>query len=211
MNTRISKSQKSTRRPSLKPRKTPSQGRSVETVSVILEAAARILEERGLDGYTTNAVAERAGVSIGSLYQYFPGKDALTVALIEQESNVLLAEVSAAPSERYFRTSLNRMIHAAVEHQMRRPRLARLLDFEEARLPIRARNLRVSSVIHDMLMLLFRRNDAPSIGDLETVAFDVLAIVRGILDAAGERREADALQLECRVKRAVFGYLKASK
>jgi AcrR family transcriptional regulator len=198
LNTRIHKSKKSSRRPSLKPRKTPSQGRSVETVSVILEAAARILEER-------------AGVSIGSLYQYFPGKDALTVALIEQESNVLLAEVSAAPSERYFRTALNRMIHAAVEHQMRRPRLARLLDFEEARLPVRARNLRVSSVIHDALLLLFRRNDAPSIGDLETVAFDVLAIVRGILDAAGERKEADAFQLECRVKRAVFGYLKASK
>jgi len=202
---------KNTRRPSLKPRKTPSQGRSVETVNVILEATARILEERGLVGYTTNAVAERAGVSIGSLYQYFPGKDALTIALIEQESNVLLTEIGAATAERVFRTALNRMIRVAVEHQMRRPRLARLLDFEEARLPVRARNLRVSSVIHDALMLLFRKDDAPSIDDPETIAFDVLAIVRGILDAAGERKETDALQLEFRVRRAVFGYLKASK
>ena len=51
-----------------------------------MEAAARILEERGLEGYTTNAVAERAGFSIGSLYQYFPNKDAITIALIQRET-----------------------------------------------------------------------------------------------------------------------------
>ncbi|MBR8500820.1 TetR/AcrR family transcriptional regulator, partial [Burkholderia cenocepacia] len=56
----------------LSPRKAPRQRRSVATVDAIVEAAARILERDGFDGYTTNAVAALAGVSIGSLYQYFP-------------------------------------------------------------------------------------------------------------------------------------------
>ncbi len=61
----------------LKPRKTPSQRRGVETRDVILEAAAQVLEAHGYDKTTTNRVAERAGVSIGTIYEYYPNKDAL--------------------------------------------------------------------------------------------------------------------------------------
>src|ERR1700753_1690017 len=64
----------------------------------MLEAAIRILEKDGFDGLTTNAVAAKAGVSIGSLYQYFPNKEALVSALIErhcQEMNsAILAELT---------------------------------------------------------------------------------------------------------------------
>jgi AcrR family transcriptional regulator len=66
------------------PRKRPRQTRSTETVDRILTAAARIFDERGYRATTTNHVAAEAGVSIGSLYQYFPNKDALLVALAEQ-------------------------------------------------------------------------------------------------------------------------------
>jgi AcrR family transcriptional regulator len=66
------------------PRKRPRQLRSTETVERILAAAARIFDERGYHATTTNHVAAEAGVSIGSLYQYFPNKDALLVALAEQ-------------------------------------------------------------------------------------------------------------------------------
>jgi AcrR family transcriptional regulator len=69
------------RRQSLKPRKIPQQSRAEQTVATILEAAARVLESKGLDGLNTNLVAQRAGVSVGTLYQYFPGKDAIIVAL----------------------------------------------------------------------------------------------------------------------------------
>jgi AcrR family transcriptional regulator len=62
-------------------RKTPRQARSRQTVDVILEAAACILAERGLDGFTTNHIADRAGVNISSLYQYFPNKLAILEAL----------------------------------------------------------------------------------------------------------------------------------
>ncbi len=55
-------------------RKQPSQARSKATVDAIVEAAARILGDQGWAGFTTNKVAEAAGVSIGSYYQYFPDK-----------------------------------------------------------------------------------------------------------------------------------------
>jgi AcrR family transcriptional regulator len=64
-------------------RKQPSQGRSRVLVSSILEATARILVHDGWDGITTNRVAREAGVSVGSLYQYFPHKEALVAALVE--------------------------------------------------------------------------------------------------------------------------------
>ena len=67
------------------PRKQASQHRSQDTVEVILQAATHILEKVGLTQATTNRIAEHAGVSIGSLYQYFPNKEALAGALIDRE------------------------------------------------------------------------------------------------------------------------------
>ena len=65
-------------------RKTPRQLRSLATVAIILQAAARVLSRQSLAGFNTNRVAEVAGVSVGSLYQYFPNKAALVTALIDR-------------------------------------------------------------------------------------------------------------------------------
>ena len=77
-------------------RRIPRQARASETVDAILEAAAQVLEAGGLAGFTTNSVAERAGVSIGTLYQYFADKNALLRALAEREMHAGLARVAAA-------------------------------------------------------------------------------------------------------------------
>src|SRR5260370_12534450 len=77
-------------------RRIPRQARAGETVSLILEATAQILEAGGLPAFTTNAVAERAGVSIGTLYQYFADKNAILLALVRQEMTAGLAEVGRA-------------------------------------------------------------------------------------------------------------------
>jgi AcrR family transcriptional regulator len=77
-------------KPSATPRKRPKQERSQATVQAILTATAHILTEDGYDQLTTNRVAERAGVSIGSLYQYFPNKEALIFALAEHHANEML-------------------------------------------------------------------------------------------------------------------------
>ena len=68
-------------RSELRPRKQPQQSRSRATVEFLLEAAAQVFGERGYLATTTNGIAERAGVSVGSLYQYFPSKDAILLAL----------------------------------------------------------------------------------------------------------------------------------
>ena len=195
------------RRSRLDPRKLPAQSRSTATVDAVLEAAARILERHGFEGYTTNAIAERAGVSIGSFYQYFPNKDAVTVALIEQETAVLLADIATMPSAKGYEAELDHIIRSTVANQMRRPKLARLLDFEESRLPIRSRNGQLDDVLVMTLIRILSQPDAKIDGNVEIAAFDVLAIVKGMVDAAGEREETNALQLERRVRRAVFGYL----
>src|SRR5580698_10427561 len=98
----------------LAPRKAPTQRRATATVEAILEAAARILETQGLEGYTTNAVAERAAVSIGSLYQYFPNRDALTAALIERETATLLEDAQRALDHQTCSDVLDALIDAAV-------------------------------------------------------------------------------------------------
>ncbi len=72
------------------PRKLPRQRRSRETVERILDTAARIFDDRGYRATTTNDVAEAAGISIGSLYQYFPNKDALLVALADRHLEAAL-------------------------------------------------------------------------------------------------------------------------
>jgi len=66
-------------------RKAPRQSRSGATFDAVVEAAARILAEGGSPGLTTNRIARRAGVSVGSLYQYFPNKLAVVRALLERE------------------------------------------------------------------------------------------------------------------------------
>lgn len=84
--------------PELK-RRIPRQARAAETVALILEATAQILEAGGLPAFTTNAVAERAGVSIGTLYQYFADKNAILLALAQREMEATLAKVAQAGQE----------------------------------------------------------------------------------------------------------------
>jgi len=79
----------------LKPRKTPSQSRSRVTVDAIFEATIQVLLSQGMAGLTTTGVAERAGVSVGTMYQYFPNKQALVYALNERFLTTLAERVEA--------------------------------------------------------------------------------------------------------------------
>ncbi len=84
------------RTPPTKPRKRPQQSRSHETVEAILTAAARILVHDGYAGTSTNRIAELAGVSIGSLYEYFPNKDAILATLRQRQHDRMQCVMSAA-------------------------------------------------------------------------------------------------------------------
>jgi len=79
------------------PRKAPVQARSKRTLEHVLEGAARVFKREGFDA-TTNRIAETAGVSIGTLYEYFPNKEALLVALAEQHVTEAERGIAAALS-----------------------------------------------------------------------------------------------------------------
>ncbi len=83
------------RKTTFKPRKRPRQARAQATVAAIIEATAHILTEEGYGATTTNKVAAKAGVSIGSLYQYFPSKEALITALVERHIETMNSLIRA--------------------------------------------------------------------------------------------------------------------
>jgi AcrR family transcriptional regulator len=186
-------------------RKRPLQRRSAATVSVMLEAAARILEQQGLAGFNTNLVAQRAGVSIGSLYQYFPGKEALLAALIRDARSDLLASVQQVCDQSgLLETRLQALIRAAVAHQLQRPHLMRHLEYAELMLPLDQETNALNQALQQAVQDLLLKHGTPN---ATTAAQDLIALSRGMIDSAGLAGETDAAALEQRVWRAVRGYL----
>ncbi|MFZ0340626.1 MAG: TetR/AcrR family transcriptional regulator [Terracidiphilus sp.] len=96
------------------PRKTPVQARAAVTVGAICEAAIQVLLSHGADRLTTTRVADRAGVSVGTLYQYFPNKQALLFAVFEAHMENVTGKVEAACS-RAQRKPLAEMMREVVE------------------------------------------------------------------------------------------------
>lgn len=118
------------RKPLTKPRKHASQERSRATVEALIEATARILVREGFDRASTNRIAEEAGVSIGSLYQYYPGKEALVAAVIDRHNQEImqvvrsaLADVASQPIEK----AVRRLVAVAIEAHRVNPKLHRVL------------------------------------------------------------------------------------
>ncbi len=191
----------------LNARKRPRQMRSAATVEAIIEAAARILEVSGLEAFNTNAVAEKAGVSIGSLYQYFPAKEALLAALIRRKRTELIADIErekALAGAHDLSRVLDGFIRAALAHQLKRPRLASTLEYAEAMLPI---NAETEALKRAIVAAVAEALSTHGIDKPETAARDLSALVRGMIDSAGLFGETDTASLESRVRRAVYGYL----
>lgn len=112
------------------PRKHATQSRSRATVDALIEATARILVREGFDQASTNRIAGQAGVSIGSLYQYFPGKDALVAAVIDRHreelgriTRIALAKAATQPLRQAIRT----LVTAAIDAHAVDPKLHRVL------------------------------------------------------------------------------------
>ena len=115
-------------------RKAPRQARSRATIDAMLDAAARILGDRGWTGLTTNAVAETAGVSIGSLYQYFPNKLALIEAVRRRHFDEVLAVLRAAADDRMTRRQrVEALVDGMIAVHSRYPAAHRVLLEESPR------------------------------------------------------------------------------
>ncbi|WP_439409928.1 TetR/AcrR family transcriptional regulator [Bradyrhizobium sp. DASA03076] len=118
------------RKPPTKPRKSASQQRSRATVDALVEATARILVKDGFEKTSTNRIAEIAGVSIGSLYQYFPSKEALVAAVIDRHNEEIMAIVRAAlieVADMPIEKAVRRLVTVAIEAHRINPKLHRVL------------------------------------------------------------------------------------
>jgi AcrR family transcriptional regulator len=167
------------------PRKRPRQQRSKDTVDSILDATARILKHAGFAGMTTNAVAEKAGVSIGSLYQYFPNKEALVSALIERHceemNSAILAEltnVAKLPIAQGARAVIELTFSAhAID-----PALHRVLTEQVPRVGKLAKLRELDNISHRMVAgMLAARRDELAIRDVELAAFVLVSAIESIV------------------------------
>ena len=108
-------------------RKEPRQERARATVEAILEAAARILDRQGWGRFTTNAVAEVAGVSIGSLYQYFPNKLALVEAILRRHFDDVLSALRFADEQSSRIERIKVLVSGMITAHSNHPSLHRVL------------------------------------------------------------------------------------
>jgi len=145
---------------SISPRKAPRQARSQATVTAILDAAARVLVERGYAAATTNLVAEVAGVSVGSLYQYFPNKDALIAALHERhvrQMDEVVERAFAVVQELSFDEALHLVIDGLVEAHRVDAGLHRVLERQLAGLALLDDHAEVERRISEQIASLLAR------------------------------------------------------
>jgi AcrR family transcriptional regulator len=193
-------------------RRRPSQRRSRETFEAVLDAVGRILKREGLKAVTTNRVAEVAGVSIGSVYQYFPDKQSIFVALharhvaeIDSVIHAALLENASAPLDSLMRALIEAMVKAHAPD----PALYELMFTE---VPHRAEGTREFAVrLHGAFRLAIaaRMYTLQTDEDLDRVAF----VVAHMVDSLGHGivlRRPEGLSLSDatdEVVRAVNAYL----
>ncbi|SLN52345.1 transcriptional regulator BetI [Aquimixticola soesokkakensis] len=190
----------------ISPRKTPRQARARATVAAIEEAAAHILTHGGVDALTTNLVAARAGVSIGSLYQYFPTKEAILAELLRKLRREHLHDLERAAQQGGddLRSTTTRMIRASIAHHTEAPELARALEAAESHLPLDAESEALKTQISAIWTATLSTHALP---DPSQAAFDLAALTHGMVTRAVQAGERDWDNLAARVTRAALGYL----
>jgi AcrR family transcriptional regulator len=195
-------------------RREPQQRRALQTVEAVLDAVIKILKREGFEAVTTNRIATVAGVSIGSVYQYFPDKRAIFAALHErhiQEIDRLvetkLMEHAASPLDKLMRA----MIEAMVDAHASDPELYALLLTE---VPHRAEGTRDFAVrLHGAFRLAIasRSDEFKTRRDLDMVVFVVTHMVEALSHGAVLRRPARLSLAAAKEEavRAVLAYLHA--
>lgn len=208
--------------PQLRPRKEPRQQRASETRARILDAAREVFEEHGYAHGTTNRIAAAAGLSVGSLYQYFPNKDAILVELVDahieagtRALEAALSTVVASPDDGAI--SLDVLVGAAVEALVRLHatdrRLHRVLFEEAPRPPAQLARLRaLEGELTDRVAALLSGHPEVRSPDLHLAARLVIDTVESLVhrvatdDASGIPDDV----LAAEITRMVTAYLRTS-
>ncbi|WP_298883507.1 TetR/AcrR family transcriptional regulator [uncultured Bradyrhizobium sp.] len=206
------------RKPPTKPRKSASQERSRATVDALVEATARILVKDGFEKTSTNRIAEVAGVSVGSLYQYFPSKEALVAAVIDRHNEEIMAivratlcEVADMPLEK----AVRRLVTVAIDAHRINPKLHRVLAEQIPRagkLDVEAFSREVHTLVRAYLDS--RRKEMRRI-DLDVATFICVSAIEAVahntvLNQAETLPDKLVRTLVDETTRMVVGYLRPS-
>ena len=170
------------------PRKQATQSRALNTVDAILKATARILVKEGYDHASTNKIAATAGVSIGSLYQYFPSKEALVAALADRHIREMMAilrekvpRLLALP----FEEAIEQVVRLMVEAHAVDPKLHKVLVEQVPRV---GKLHKVEGLEREMVELmrayLESRRAELDIEDLDLSAYIVVGMIESLTHAA---------------------------
>lgn len=186
MATRVSPAKKPRAKRKLPARRAPIQQRSTATVAAILEATTQILAREGLAALTTNAIAERAGISVGSLYQYFSDKQAVLEALVTRHAERVQAGMLAA-----------------VQGAGGRPVLDSLAAIVRALIDAERLDPRLSPIVHQLLPL---SGDSP----IDRFEADMERLLAGMLAAAPDLRPRDPELAAAVLVRATSGALRTT-
>ncbi len=203
--------------PRTEPRKEASQARARQTVDALVRATAHILVRNGYERASTNEIARVAGVSIGSLYQYFPGKDALVAAVVDrhqaemmQKVRGALARVAAQPVE----AAVPELIRVLIDAHRIDPKLHRVLAEQIPRVG-RLENVaafeREGTVLFGAYLNAHRAELA--VADLELAAFVCVTAMEALTHAAVVNRSSAltdeaAARLVDHATRLVLRYLR---
>lgn len=175
--------------PRTSPRKEPKQERSQATVDAILKGAAQVLVKVGYDRVTTGLVAAAAGVSVGSLYQYFPNKDAVLARLLREEletaANAMQVAVDSLGPKARLELRVHALLSALLAHKARDPRLHRALKTELGRIDgSRALKRLIDRSLGMVEQLLSAHVHELPLVEPQRAAFLVVNAVDGVMTAA---------------------------
>jgi AcrR family transcriptional regulator len=188
-------------------RKTPRQRRSSHTVAAILDAAIIVLKQDGLKGFNTNAIAERAGVSVGSLYQYFPTKEAILVSLIRKMRAGMLEAMKAAmqhASTGEIRHDACVFINASLSHHLDHAETVDILERIEAELPLDGETAVLKAEMHQLVVEILKR---AGIESAPIVAADLIAICSALSRTLPASGISTPEEMSNRMLRAALGYI----
>lgn len=162
-------------------RRTPRQDRSRATVDAILHAGAQVFREAGFERASTNLIARVAGVSVGSLYQYFPDKEAIARALVERVETEMMARMEeiVARDDGDASATIAGLIDAVIAVHEHQPDLVRVMLatpglIDDARLP---------EAIVMVRALLERHRGAVDVEDLDAAAWVLVQAIDALLTA----------------------------
>jgi AcrR family transcriptional regulator len=195
-------------------RRQPQQRRARQTVDAVLDAVAKVLKRDGVDAVTTNRIAEVAGVSIGSVYQYFPDKRAIFVALVQRHVEEIDRRVETALVA-HAASSLDELVRAMVEAMVEAhttdPKLHALLLKEVPHITEGTRDC--AERLHGAFRLAIasRVHELKTPRDLDTVVFVVTHMVEALAHGAVLRRPPHLSLAAAKEEtvRAVLAYVRA--